>query len=731
MMKKYTSNKKKVYLLALFPLLTALIIMLLVFFALTRINLLNRLQAVNNELKEQFIRIDELKNRLMFTFRFDSESLSLSDSEFEQELNEQRIGFYSLLNEIQNQKIFKNNENITNITDSLKSVYQHQTDNITQLQAMLKRKGTLNSGLIFELINFSRSVSESSGLLESPSLHKSIEDLLIAQNDFISGSDMVSSNILTTYINTLENEFYSIEDEEVRDNLIEEIHKYRNIARNLIELYGRIGLQNNASGLLYDYNNTKQVSSLSLDRLDIYFHKTIKHQKQLIIWLTFSFAIILMVVIIIFYLGRIKKIIHQPLTKILDYISILKSGKLPEKTLQLNTGDEFALISEHLNSIVSMLSEKAAFLKALNHGDLQAKLELSNNEDELGKELLDIQVNTQKAAADRKKHDEETAKRRYINEGLAKFSEITHARYSQISKLTDLFIKELVKYLDAIQGGVFLVNEETNSEELILTSAFAYDRKKYLTKTVVIGEGLVGTCALERKPIFLTEIPPDYISITSGLGDAPPNNILLLPMLQENNLAGVIELASLNQFQEHQIEFVKQAANNLANTLSSTKINEQTSKLLAQSQEHAQTMAEQEEEMRQNMEELKATQEESSRREEEFKGIAEALGKALFVAEFDLKGHLVSINEKFLVFLGKNRNQAMGKTFAETVKSKNSSTVNDNFLKNIEDGNHVFFNDVIKIGKKREYKVQFHFSPELNRDDVPFKILCLGVEMNN
>jgi PAS domain-containing protein len=731
MMKKYTSNKKKVYLLALFPLLTALIIMLLVFFALTRINLLNRLQAVNNELKEQFIRIDELKNRLMFTFRFDSESLSLSDSEFEQELNEQRIGFYSLLNEIQNQKIFKNNENITSITDSLKSVYQHQTDNITQLQAMLKRKGTLNSGLIFELINFSRSVSESSGLLESPSLHKSIEDLLIAQNDFISGSDMVSSNILTTYINTLENEFYSIEDEEVRDNLIEEIHKYRNIARNLIELYGRIGLQNNASGLLYDYNNTKQVSSLSLDRLDIYFHKTIKHQKQLIIWLTFSFAIILMVVIIIFYLGRIKKIIHQPLTKILDYISILKSGKLPEKTLQLNTGDEFALISEHLNSIVSMLSEKAAFLKALNQGDLQAKLELSNNEDELGKELLDIQVNTQKAAADRKKHDEETAKRRYINEGLAKFSEITHARYSQISKLTDLFIKELVKYLDAIQGGVFLVNEETNSEELILTSAFAYDRKKYLTKTVVIGEGLVGTCALERKPIFLTEIPPDYISITSGLGDAPPNNILLLPMLQENNLAGVIELASLNQFQEHQIEFVKQAANNLANTLSSTKINEQTSKLLAQSQEHAQTMAEQEEEMRQNMEELKATQEESSRREEEFKGIAEALGKALFVAEFDLKGHLVSINEKFLVFLGKNRNQAMGKTFAETVKSKNSSTVNDNFLKNIEDGNHVFFNDVIKIGKKREYKVQFHFSPELNRDDVPFKILCLGVEMNN
>ena len=715
---------------AFLPLLTALIILFLAFFAFTRINLLSSLQTSDNDLKKQFVEIDELKNRLLFSYKFDAESLNVTDTEFEDQLDEHRIGFYRLLNEIQSYNLLENNEYITNISDSLKSTFQDQIDNITQLHAMLKRKGTLKSGLIYELINLSRSVSDGASKFESPSLHKSIEDLLIAQNDFISGSDVVSSNILTTYINILENEFNFIEDEAVRDNLIEEIHKYRNIARNLIELYERIGLQNYASGFLFEYNQKKQLTNILLDRFEIYFQKVIRHQKQLIIWLISSLSIILIVVISLFYLRRIRKIIYQPLSKILDHTSIMKSGKNPEEPLKINTEDEFNLISEHLNSVVSMLNEKTTFVKALNQGNLEAKLTLSDEEDLLGKELLDIQINTQRAAAERQKHDEETAKRRYINEGLAKFSEITHARYDQISNLTDAFIKELVKYLDAIQGGIFLNNDKADKEELVLTSAFAYDRKKYLSKNVVIGEGLVGTCALEKKPIFLTEIPPDYISITSGLGDAPPNNILLLPMLQEDNLTGVIELASLNNFQEHQIEFAKQIANNLASTLSSTKINEQTSKLLSQSQEHAQTMAEQEEEMRQNMEELKATQEESVRREEEFKGIAEALGKALFVAELDLKGNLISINDKFLVFLGMKRNQTIGKTFTEIVKSENSSTVDKAFLKKVEDGEHMFFNDIIKIGKRKEYKIQFHFAPELNRDDVPFKILCLGVEMS-
>jgi PAS domain S-box-containing protein len=719
-MKKQTSNTKKIYLIALLPLLITLVLLLLGFFAITRIHDLTRLNNIDDELKNQFVKIDDLKNRLIFTYRFDAESMNISDEAFEQELNEYRLGFYRLINEIQGQRRIKNNQQLTAITDSLKSTFQYKVNHMMQLHAMLKRKGTLNSG----------SISDSSVMLEYPSLHKSIEDMLLAQNDFITSSDMVSSNLLTTYVNMLEGQFYLIEDEGTRDNLIEEIHQYRNIARNLIELYERIGLQSNTSGLLFEYKNTRQISDDLLHRFDTQLQKTIGQRKRLIIWLTASLCFILVFLIAMRYLRGIRKSIFQPINKILGYTNMMKSGKIPEETLQINTINEFNLISNNLNASVNLLKEKTSFVKALNQGDLNAKLELPVKEDELGKELLDIQINTQKAANVRKKHDEETARRRYINEGLARFSEITHARYDQISKLTDAFIKELVKYLESIQGGIFLMNDDADQNELVLVSAYAYNRKKYLSKTVVVGEGLVGTCALEKKPIFLTELPPEYISITSGLGEAPPNNILLLPMIQEDTLTGVIEIASLNIFQEHQIEFAKQVANSLAGTLAATRINERTAKLLEQSQEHAQTMAEQEEEMRQNMEELKATQEESSRREEEFKGVVDALGNALYVAEFDLKGNLISINEKFLVFLGKKRDQIIGKSFSEIVKSEKAATVDRKFLSSVEEGNHLSFTDIIKIGKKLEYKVQFHFSPEHNRDDVPYKILCLGVAMN-
>ena len=94
-------------------------------------------------------------------------------------------------------------------------------------------------------------------------------------------------------------------------------------------------------------------------------------------------------------------------------------------------------------------------------------------------------------------------------------------------------------------------------------------------------------------------------------------------------MLGVIEIASLNMFKNHEIEFAQEVALSLGSTLVNTRNNQRTSELLTKSQQQALEMAEQEEEMRQNMEELKATQEESTRREEEFRGIAEAIGKCI------------------------------------------------------------------------------------------------------
>jgi GAF domain-containing protein len=131
----------------------------------------------------------------------------------------------------------------------------------------------------------------------------------------------------------------------------------------------------------------------------------------------------------------------------------------------------------------------------------------------------------------------------------------------------------------------------------------------------MLGEGLVGQCYLERDIIFMTNIPKEYINITSGLGEATPNCLLIVPLIVNDKINGVMELASFKKFQEHEVEFIKKLAENIASIIDNAKVSEQTKSLLVQSIQQSEMMRAQEEEMRQNMEELVATQEEIQRKQ--------------------------------------------------------------------------------------------------------------------
>ena len=205
----------------------------------------------------------------------------------------------------------------------------------------------------------------------------------------------------------------------------------------------------------------------------------------------------------------------------------------------------------------------------------------------------------------------------WISKGIAEITLLF--RQGGNKEVYDEILSSIIKYTNANQGGIYLLIEnESNEQVLELSACYAYDRIKFLNKQIMPGQGLVGQCYLEKETILLRELPEDYINITSGLGDAPPTFVIILPLKSEQKIAGVMELAFFHELQDYQIEFLTRLAETIASFIITNSMNSNTKRLLEQSQLQMEQLRAQEEEMRQNMEELQATQEEMHRKEKEY-----------------------------------------------------------------------------------------------------------------
>ncbi|MGH8001740.1 MAG: response regulator, partial [Brasilonema sp.] len=131
-----------------------------------------------------------------------------------------------------------------------------------------------------------------------------------------------------------------------------------------------------------------------------------------------------------------------------------------------------------------------------------------------------------------------------------------------------------------------------------LLSSYAYRERKHLANRFHLGEGLVGQCALEKERILLTEVPQDYIKISSGLGEATPLNVVVLPVLFEGQVTAVVELASFRRFSEIHLSFFDQLTESIAIVLNTIAASMRTEELLKQSQSLAQELQSQQNELR-------------------------------------------------------------------------------------------------------------------------------------
>ncbi|MBI4646136.1 MAG: GAF domain-containing protein, partial [Bacteroidia bacterium] len=258
------------------------------------------------------------------------------------------------------------------------------------------------------------------------------------------------------------------------------------------------------------------------------------------------------------------------------------------------------------------------FANQIGKGNYDKDFQLLSDNDTLGNSLIKMKNSLKIAEEEKRKREIEDEKHKWATNGLAKFAELLRQNNNDIKELAYVIISNLVKYLEANQGGFFIINDNDKNDIFIeLSACYAYDRRKYIEKRIDIGVSLVGRCVQEKTTIFLTDIPDGYIGIKSGLGTANPTSLLIVPLKLNEEIFGVVEIASFKEFEQYQISFVERVGESIAATVSSVKVNIRTAKLLEQTQQYSQQLSSQEEEMRQNMEELLATQEESNRREAE------------------------------------------------------------------------------------------------------------------
>lgn len=269
--------------------------------------------------------------------------------------------------------------------------------------------------------------------------------------------------------------------------------------------------------------------------------------------------------------------------------------------------------------------------------------------DELILSLDELRKTLSKNKEEEDKRRKEEEQRTWVTNGVAQFGEILRRNQDNMEDLSYTVVRYLVDYMKINQAGFFILNkDDENNKFFELTGHVAFDRKKFTDKKILWGEGIIGRCGLEKETIYMTDIPDNYISVTSGLGEAGPKSLLIVPLKTSDDIYGAIEMASFRELEEYEIGFVEKTAESIAITISNVQNNMRTRKLLSETQEQSEKMRQQEEELRQNMEEMRATQEENQRREVEMKGILEAINHASISAEFETDGTIKNVNDNFL-----------------------------------------------------------------------------------
>ena len=297
-----------------------------------------------------------------------------------------------------------------------------------------------------------------------------------------------------------------------------------------------------------------------------------------------------------------SRFLTESILSLKDTLSLLSQGILPDKVSK-QSNDEIGRMAETTDQLVQALRRTANFAHKIGEGAYDTDFKPLSQNDMLGNALINMRDSIQNA----EKRDTE---RSWIVTGVAEVGEILRS-HNNLEALGHEVIAYVSKKINAIQGAFYVVSDDDEGDVFIeMRASYAYNKQKNLKAKFRMAEGLIGQSAVEQDTLMRTEIPYDYVTVTSGLlGDQRPEALMVVPLITNEQVYGVLEFAGFEKFSDRYIKFVEEISLITARTVFNIKVNERTRLLLSESQTMSNELQEQQEILRQNAEEMQSTQE--------------------------------------------------------------------------------------------------------------------------
>jgi hypothetical protein len=341
-----------------------------------------------------------------------------------------------------------------------------------------------------------------------------------------------------------------------------------------------------------------------------------------------------LIVTIFFTIRIIAKSILTPIHETRMSLELLSKGGLP--AIKAYQGkDELSVMLNSLKGFSEQMTNLLSFVSNVARKNFKEEAKMFEGKGLIAEALINMRDSL-------KQHAVDESLRNWTIQGQADLGNMMRQQQT-LDKFCDHALSYIVKYVGASHGALYIAEKNGDREHLKLASVYAYDRKKFISGLVQPGEGLAGQVYLERQSIMLHEMPDDYIKITSGLGEALPQSLIVCPLLLNDRVHGVLEIASFKMFKSNDTELIQKFAEQLASAVANGQSNGNTEELLRESQLKTEAMIAREEETARYIDELRDVQRgleiklnESIKQKNEFQSILRAIGQNIIVVDKNL-----------------------------------------------------------------------------------------------